>query len=148
MSKKIIIILTFLILFVITTFLNANINVDKIEKDRKINVTLKTDDNQEEINLPLGSTIKDLDIISTNYHQDYILKNNDEIIASNNDELISINNSTIEELIKLPGIGEKIANSIIEYRKNNGDFKSIEEIKNIKGIGDKKYEAIKEYITI
>ena len=47
----------------------------------------------------------------------------------------------------LPGIGEKTALKIIEYRKTQV-FKSIEDIKNVKGIGDKKYEKIKDLIVI
>ena len=48
----------------------------------------------------------------------------------------------------LSGIGEAKANSIISYRQENGNFKSIEEIKNVSGIGDSVYEKIKDYITL
>lgn len=61
---------------------------------------------------------------------------------------ISINNATIEELMKLPGIGESKAKTIIQYREENGEFKKIEDIQNISGIGEKLFEQIKEYITI
>ena len=48
----------------------------------------------------------------------------------------------------LSGVGESKALSIIEYRNNNGGFKSIEEIKNVSGIGDAAFEKIKNNITI
>lgn len=71
---------------------------------------------------------------------------NEEIDVSN--KKISINRATLEELQTLSGIGEAKAKLIIEYRTNNGLFKSIEEIKNIKGIGDAIFEKIKNNITI
>lgn len=62
--------------------------------------------------------------------------------------VVSINTATKSELMTLNGIGETKAKLIIEYRENNGGFKSIEEIKNIKGIGDSIYSKIKEYIKL
>ena len=61
---------------------------------------------------------------------------------------ININTATEEELDTLPGIGPSTAAKIIDYRKENGKFKSIEEIKEVSGIGDAKYEKIKDLITI
>lgn len=61
--------------------------------------------------------------------------------------LININTASAEELTALPGIGEKTAQAIIEYR-SIAPFYSIEEIKEVKGIGDKKYEKIKDMITV
>ena len=40
------------------------------------------------------------------------------------------------------------AEKIIEYRKQNGKFKTIEDLKNVSGIGESKYEKIKEKITV
>lgn len=62
-------------------------------------------------------------------------------------EKISINNGTLEELMSIKGIGEKTAEKIIEYRKEN-KFDSIEDIKNVSGIGESLYEKIKDSITI
>ena len=61
---------------------------------------------------------------------------------------ININTATEEELDTLPGIGPSTASKIIDYRKENGKFKSVEEIKEVSGIGDAKYEKIKKLITI
>lgn len=61
---------------------------------------------------------------------------------------ININSANLRQLMDLPGIGEKIAQRIIDYRLGNGPFRSKEAIKNVRGIGDKTYEALKNKIDI
>lgn len=61
---------------------------------------------------------------------------------------VNINTSTKEVLTSLSGIGEAKAQNIIDYRKENGLFKSIEDLKNVTGISEKLFEQIKEFITI
>lgn len=61
---------------------------------------------------------------------------------------ININTAKQEELTQITGVGESTAKKIIEYRTQNGKFKSIEDIKNIPGIGDSKFNAMKEEITV
>ena len=41
-----------------------------------------------------------------------------------------------------------MAQKIIDYRNNNGEFKDIGDIKNVPGIGNAKYETIKDEIEI
>jgi competence protein ComEA len=60
---------------------------------------------------------------------------------------LNINNASQKELEKIPGIGEKIAQQIVEYRRQYGEFKSLNDLKKIKGIGEKKGKSIKAYIT-
>ena len=61
---------------------------------------------------------------------------------------ININTAGDQELARLPGIGISLAQSIINYRNENGNFKDISEIKNVKGIGDARFNKIKDYITV
>ena len=61
---------------------------------------------------------------------------------------VNINTATQTELETLPGIGPSLALKIINYRKENGKFKSIEELKSVNGIGENKYEEIKKYIYV
>lgn len=67
------------------------------------------------------------------------------LMDSTDDEKININTASKEELMTLPNIGEKRADSILEYRENN-KFKKIEDIKNVSGIGDKFFEQMKDLI--
>jgi competence protein ComEA len=69
-------------------------------------------------------------------------------ISSSSDNKININTADLVELDTLPGIGPTTAQKIIDYRNQNGPFKSIEEIKNVSGIGDKKFEEIKDKIKV
>lgn len=61
---------------------------------------------------------------------------------------INLNTATKEELTALPGIGDVIAQRIIDYRSQAGSFKSINELDNVKGIGEKIIAKIKSYITL
>ena len=61
---------------------------------------------------------------------------------------VNINTATQTELETLPGIGPSLALKIINYRKENGKFKSIDELKSVNGIGENKYEEIKKYIYV
>ena len=63
-------------------------------------------------------------------------------------EKININKASVEELASLKKVGPKIAERIVQYREENGDFKSIEGIKNVKGIGEKTFELIKDSISV
>ena len=59
--------------------------------------------------------------------------------------LVNINTATLEELKTLNGIGDVIAERIIEYRSSNA-FKSKEDIMSVDGIGKGIYEKIKDRI--
>lgn len=61
---------------------------------------------------------------------------------------ININNASIETLMQLPGIGQKTAEKIIAFRKQNNGFNSISDIMLVKGIGEAKFNRIKEFIII
>ncbi len=63
------------------------------------------------------------------------------------DERININTATRDDLMRLPGIGPKLADRIIAYRIDAGTFQSLNDLKNVRGIGAKKAAAIGGSIT-
>ena len=63
-------------------------------------------------------------------------------------KIIKINTATISELSSLPGLGEKTAKGIIEYREKHGRIKNFDELLKIKGIGKAKLNKFKDKISI
>lgn len=70
------------------------------------------------------------------------------IQSSSNNGLININTASIEELKKLPGIGDAVAGKIVSYRTENGNFSCIEDIMKVSGIKNKLFSKIKDQITV
>ena len=61
---------------------------------------------------------------------------------------ININTASAEMLTSLPGIGEKLAGEIVNYREIHGPFGSIDEITSVSGIGEVRFAAIESYISV
>lgn len=61
---------------------------------------------------------------------------------------VNLNTATAAQLEKLPGIGARTAQLIVEHRQKNGNFKKVEELMNIKGIGEKSFLKIKPMVTV
>lgn len=68
--------------------------------------------------------------------------------ANKKDDRVNINTADADDLQKLPRIGPKMAQRIIEYRKENGKFKRIEEIMKVRGIGEKTFKGFEKMIKI
>lgn len=74
--------------------------------------------------------------------------NDSNVNNSEHNKLVNINTASKEQLMTITGIGESKADTIIKYREENGNFKSIEDIQNVSGIGVSLFEKIKDYITV
>jgi competence protein ComEA len=60
---------------------------------------------------------------------------------------ININTATAQQLTALPGVGEKLAARIVEYRQKQGGFKNVSELMNVQGLGEKNLAKIQPYLT-
>lgn len=61
---------------------------------------------------------------------------------------ININEADVLQLDALHGIGESLAERIIEYRTKNGKFEVIQDIMKVNGIGETTFNEIKELICV
>lgn len=61
---------------------------------------------------------------------------------------ININTADLAELQEIPGVGEKKAQSIMEYRETRGGFQNIEQLQEVPGIKGKTFDEVKDYITV
>jgi len=62
--------------------------------------------------------------------------------------VVNVNSAEASELSLLPKVGPSIANRIVEYREQNGRFKSAEELMLIRGIGEKTFVLLSPYVTL
>ncbi len=61
---------------------------------------------------------------------------------------VNINKAELDELASLPGIGETLAQRILDYRRQNGAFSCVEALMNVDGIGEGRFEMIRNYVTV
>ena len=61
---------------------------------------------------------------------------------------IFLNSADKDDLMALPGVGELLAQRILDYRQTHGSFRSAEELLNVEGIGEKRLAEILDLIVI
>lgn len=113
----------------------AEADLDQVNLSRKIN-------DEERIHIPLKGEISQIAPLSGEVSGGGVSPNTGE-----NAEKININTSDKSSLMELPGIGEKTADKIINYRQEN-PFKSIDDLKEVPGIGEKKFNELKDKISV
>jgi comEA protein len=64
------------------------------------------------------------------------------------DQKVNINTASVGELQKLPRIGPAVAQRIVDFRKENGNFKRVEDLMKVRGIGEKVFNQLKDLITV
>jgi comEA protein len=133
-------IVMFLIGFTIS-MLNPGQSIEHQEYDYSLADSLyQAVDDDEELE---DDTLK-TEMLGGNQKMIVQVKKEDEV----KEKSIDLNTATKEMLQKVPGIGEKTAGNIINYRQSIGKFKNMNELLNVSRIGDAKLQKIKKYIYI
>ncbi|CDQ39590.1 MULTISPECIES: helix-hairpin-helix domain-containing protein [Virgibacillus] len=117
------------------------------EEDRVINAIeiaggFTEEADQTQVNL--AQRIQDEMVIS-------VVKEGDteaQTLSVNEKDKLHLNQATLEEIEALNGIGPTKAEAIVQYREENGLFKSVEDLLNVSGIGEKTLEAFQEDIQV
>lgn len=61
--------------------------------------------------------------------------------------VVNINTASVQQLVLLPGVGEAIAQRIVDYRAQKA-FKKIEELRAVKGIGERTFQKISRFLSV
>jgi competence protein ComEA len=68
--------------------------------------------------------------------------------ATGGSELVNLNTATAEQLEALPGIGEVLAQAVIDYRTESGPFTSVDQLEDVSGIGPAILENVRDLVTV
>jgi len=61
---------------------------------------------------------------------------------------IDLNHATAQQLTAIPGIGEAMAQRIVDWREEHGPFRRVEDLMKVKGIGEKSLEKMRPHVAV
>ena len=64
------------------------------------------------------------------------------------DGRLDLHAATPEESVQLPGIGQVLAQRILDYRNLYGPLRTVDELSEVEGIGEKRLEELRDYVTV
>ncbi len=62
--------------------------------------------------------------------------------------VVNVNTADTETLVQLPRIGPAVAQRIVEFREQNGRFKTKQDLMLVRGIGERTYELLEPYVVL
>lgn len=62
--------------------------------------------------------------------------------------LLDLNTATAAELDELPGVGPVMAKAIVDWRTQNGGFRSVEQLNDVSGVGDARFAQLKDLVRV
>jgi len=68
--------------------------------------------------------------------------------GGSSDGRVNLNTASLQELEGLPGIGEVLAQRILDYRTQHGPYRDVRDLLKVEGIGEKKFESIRDHVTV
>ena len=61
---------------------------------------------------------------------------------------IDVNRAEVDQLTRLPGVGEVLALRIAAHRETHGSFQSLEDLLDVPGIGEGKLAGLRDYAAV
>jgi len=61
---------------------------------------------------------------------------------------INLNTASADQLRKVPGINQTLAQNIIQYREANGPFSSVNDLSRVQGVDNFRMDMIKKYVQV
>lgn len=113
----------------------------------KINLAYILEDGMK-VHIPSKNDTEVIEDNTSNYIESKSIEDKSKSTESKATSIVNINTASQSQLETLPGIGPSTALKIINYRNENGKFKTIEDIKNVSGIGESKFNNIKNLISV
>ena len=68
--------------------------------------------------------------------------------AASDPRPLDINRASLDELARLPGVGQSLAGRILAERERRGRFESPDALRYVLGMGPKKLAAIRELVIV
>lgn len=130
------------------------INLSKKLKDEMVIIIYTKEEISKQLEGETSVSVIDQTCICPKLENDTCISNENKITNQKEEKKetttypISLNHGTLEELMLLPGVGEKKAKDIIDYREKNHGFQTLGDLKQVKGIGDSTFEKLLPYITL
>lgn len=62
--------------------------------------------------------------------------------------VVNINTADASQLALLPRVGPSVSERILQFREDNGPFKSAEDLMLVRGIGEKTFALLEPHVTI
>ncbi|MEU9335902.1 ComEA family DNA-binding protein [Streptomyces sp. NPDC048290] len=59
---------------------------------------------------------------------------------------VSLGTATLEQLDTLPGVGPVLAQHILDYRDQQGGFRSVDELRDVNGIGERRFADLRDLV--
>ena len=63
-------------------------------------------------------------------------------------EPVHLNTATVEDLEELPGIGPALAQRVVDYRTQHGQFHTVDELRQVSGFAGQRYENLASMIAL
>jgi competence protein ComEA len=61
---------------------------------------------------------------------------------------VDLNSAPVDVLTGIPGIGEVMAQRIVDWREEHGPFRRVEDLMKVKGVGEKTFDKLRPYVKV